>query len=164
MGKETKLVQKWLNDFGINTVIDAEDMCSYSPESIGWDLQKVWTCWDSYDEMGCFVSPGFEEKEEVEGELFVSAWFLGSKEVKGSEKDVVIVERETCDECDTQGCESCEDLGWLETDYLAEIGFQPDVVSPGHKQNQKIPKFCSNCGDALQGKFCSNCGHPAINS
>ena len=161
MGKETKLVQKWLKDFGIHSVIDAEDMYSFSPESTGWDLKNVWTCWDSYDEMGCFVSPGFEEKKEIEGDLFVSAWFLGTEKVSGSEKDVVIIEREACGECETEGCDNCEDLGWVETDYLAETAFQPNVILPELKQNSKTPNFCSNCGEALVGKFCSNCGHPS---
>ena len=125
MSSETDLVQKWIDEFGIHAVLDAERVDSPSPMSENWDLEKVWTCWDSYDQIGSFVSPGFVEKEDVEGELYVSAWFLGTHNFKKSSQDVQIMDRDTCDECDTEGCESCDEIGWVETDYLLETSFYP---------------------------------------
>lgn len=147
MRKESKLVQKWVDTYGIHAVLDAEESRTSNPVSSGWDLKKVWTCWDSYDQMGSFVSPGYIEKLEIEGDLFVSAWYIGSKDFKESSQDVTIMDRDVCEECETEGCESCEGLGWIETYYLPETTFQFNK--------------CSNCATALVGKFCSNCGQAA---
>lgn len=151
-------VNEWITKFEIAKVIDAENEEGLTPVDLGWDSKCVWTCWDSYDEVGAYVTPGYDEKVDVEGEQFVASWFLGSKNWTTASPDVVVIDRETCDACDTEGCDDCEGLGWVETDYLLGAPWEPDVYPPA--EGTPRASFCSNCGYKFEPNpsFCGGCG------
>jgi predicted DNA-binding WGR domain protein len=159
LSKEAKQVAQWVAAYGIHAVMDADDDDPQSPATSDWDLAKVWTCWDTYDEAGSYVSPGFYEVEDPGGDPFVTAWFLGTKGAEGDDELVTVMARRVCDDCETEGCDACDDIGWVETDYLAEINPKFDAFVPATKP--VVParaNFCTNCGTAVSGRFCSNCG------
>jgi predicted DNA-binding WGR domain protein len=161
ISKEAKQLEQWIAAYGIHAVMDAEDGNPQSPATADWDLARVWTCWDTYDEAGSYVSPGFYEVEDLGGDPFVTAWFLGTKDIEDYDELVTVMDRRVCDDCDTEGCDACDDIGWVETDYQAEL--QPKFERFVPHAKPVFParaNFCTKCGNAVTGKFCSNCGQP----
>ena len=111
----------WASGFGVTQVLYATDDGKV-PADLGWDPKLVWTGWDSYDEVGGYVEPGVTLPDEAVGERFVACWYLGSK--PWSESPIGYVEtlkRAPCESCETDGCEDCDEIGWLETNLLENI-------------------------------------------
>jgi predicted DNA-binding WGR domain protein len=173
---QREIVSSWLSEFGIYAGIDAEVPDHLDPVRIGWNLDHVWTWWDSYDEAGSYAIPGYYEKHEVEGDRFVAAWLLGTKSNPDPDALIVIVDRQTCESCETAGCDECDDLGWVETDHLADLGFilewatpvNSPVSSPSGGKQTKAPANqeasstlnCVACAEVIKAnaKLCKHCG------
>lgn len=173
---QREIVSSWLAEFGICAGIDAEVPDHLNPVQIGWKLDQVWTWWDSYDEAGSYATPGYDEKREVEGDRFVAGWLLGTKSNPDPDALIVIVDRRTCESCEMEGCDECDDLGWVETNHLSDLGFILEWATPvnsplsgpnGGRQskasaNQEASSTlnCVACAEAIKAnaKLCKHCG------
>jgi hypothetical protein len=114
----------WVKKFGISRVLYLTDG-GPTPDSIGWNLDNVWTGWDSYDETGRYAVPRYEPEDTRASDMFVYCWFLGSMAPGSDAPEIVYtLERSACESCDTDGCDDCEELGWVETDLLSDLGIE----------------------------------------
>jgi hypothetical protein len=152
---QQEIALKWVSDYGIHQAIDAEDASEVTPVDLDWDMNRVWTAWDTYDVVAVYVEPGYSEKED-DGNRFVTSWYLGT-EVIHSAADVEILGREVCSSCDTVGCEKCDELGWYETDFLASVALKIKWVSD---EAVASPLFCGHCGFKFGDApaYCGGCG------
>lgn len=173
MSNKTKLINRWIKTYGIHSVIYDDDH-SPTPSESSWDLDKVWTHWDSYGEMGDFITPGFFPREDISGDWILVAWYLGDRDTDESSENIIVVDRDGCEECDNEGCDACGDTGWIERDYLGASSAYKNIVDVGvynHSSTSDIEEeptsheqvtqnFCPDCGNRFtnEAKFCSTCG------
>ena len=113
-------VLAWIERFKIAEVLPCFDGESNDPLPLGWKPEAIWTWCDSYDEVGSYVIPGYFSKQDIDGERFVIGWFRGSLEADASISFIKTMDRRPCEDCDTEGCVECEELGWIETILLPE--------------------------------------------
>lgn len=161
-------VAAWITNFGIHRAVDAEDNVTNDPLSLGWNKDYVWTWWDTGDETGSYVESGYQSDNR-----FISSWFLGTKPHGNSKEIVVLIDRNDCPECDAEGCDACDGYGWIEEDYISELGSGIDwdaalndkqVVS-GNDRNT-YPELssstteCVACAEPIRShaKLCKHCG------
>lgn len=117
-----EIAESWASDYGIKAVLYAEEIGGRTPEDLGWDLDFVWTGWDSYDEVGGHAAPGYKPIDTYANDQFVSCWYLGTRAISEESLEIVItLEREPCESCDTDGCKKCKNIGWIETNLLENL-------------------------------------------
>jgi hypothetical protein len=106
------LTNAWQREFEIFKVHFASEF-GETPEDLGWNLDCVWTGWETYSTEGGYAVPGYFPFESDEEEKFVLCWYLGRSPARDDATPIPLNhEKWDCEYCETNGCKECNYIGW----------------------------------------------------